>query len=185
MAWVSEKPPWFEENPLGLVILIPVFAGLLLCLGIGIITKKEERDTLAAHERQKKEHPPACSWEKDLRNISTLIDAANDSLDNIKSTSQTIVSLSQTIALINQDRDIKISPPMIPPDKPLLCMDTFLEMPVSVEVLKIAVEKISQTAEYEVFNTQTDKFKNPIPEKEVLSMLLTRLKNEQDFHIPP
>jgi hypothetical protein len=183
MAWVSEKPPVFGENSLVLVILIPALAGLLLCLGIGIITKKEEQYALAAHERMKKENPPAYSWEKDLRNVSVLIEAINCSLEHIKGASEEIVSLSQTIALINQDQDLKIAPPMILPDKPLLCMDKFLEMPVSPEVLKIAIEKISQTEEQGADNAHTDKFKNPIPEKEVLSMLLSRLKIEQDFRI--
>jgi hypothetical protein len=183
MAWVSEKPPGFGENVLALVILIPAFTGLLLCLAVRIIVKKEEQYAVAAHERIKKENPPGYSWEKELRNISGMIDTINCSLEQIKGTSEEIVSLSHTIALINQDQDLKIAPPMVLPYKPLLCMDKFLEMPVSPEVLKIAIEKISQTTEYEVRNAPADKFQKPIPEKEVLSMLLNRLKTEQDFHI--
>jgi hypothetical protein len=183
MTWIS-KQSFFGGNPLVLVALVPLISGGLLCLGLTIITKKEEQYTLAAHERMKKEHPPGCSGETELQNISALIEATNRSLHRIKDSSQEILAMSKTISQARQNLDIKKpSPPTPLPLKALLCTDKFLEMPVSPEALTMAIEKINQTEEQKVRETNNDTYKSPIPEREVLFTLLNRLKIEQDFHI--
>ena len=185
IAWAS-KQSFFGGNALALVALIPLLSGGLLCLGLGIITRREEKQALAAHERMKKEHPPGDFGENDLRDISALIDAVNLSLDQIKGSSEEILSLSKTISRACQNMGIKKTPPPLPappPVKALLATDKFLEMPVSPEALTMAIEKISHTEERYTLQLNKDKFEDPIPEKEVLVMLLNRLKIEQDFHI--
>jgi hypothetical protein len=178
ITWIS-KQSFFGGDALVLVALIPLFSGALLCLALGIITKKEEQYTLAAHEQMKKENP-GYSGETELQNISALIDAISLSLDHIKDSSEEIRSMSKTIARTSQNMGIKKT---LPPNKTLLCTDKFLEMPVSPEALTMAIEKIYQTEEQKACKLSKDKFKNPISEKEVLCMLLSHLKIEQDFHI--
>jgi hypothetical protein len=183
ITWISKRS-FLGGNALVLVALVPLISGGLLCLGLAIITKKEEQYTLAAHERMKKEHPSDYSGEKELRDISALIEATNRSLHRIKNSSQEILSMTKTIAQARQNLGIKQpSPPTPLPLKTLLCTDKFLEMPVSPEALTMAIEKINQTEEQQVYETNNDTYKNPISEREVLFTLLNRLKIEQDFHI--
>ncbi|MDR0688714.1 MAG: hypothetical protein LBG08_00395 [Spirochaetaceae bacterium] len=181
ITWASRQS-FLGKNALALVALIPLLSGGLLCLGVGIITKREEQQALAAHERMKKENPPGYSGKNELRDISALIDGINLSLNHIKSSSEEILSLSKTITRTCQSMGIKKTAPP-PPVKALLCTDKFLEMPVSPEALTMAIEKINHTEERYTLQFNKDKFENPISEKEVLLMLLNRLKTEQNFHI--
>jgi hypothetical protein len=181
ITWVS-RSSFFGGNALVLVALIPLLSGVLLCVGLGIITKREEKYTLEDHEQMKKENPAGDFGENDLENISTLIDAIGLSLDHIKSRSEEILSLSKTITRASQNMDIKKP---LPPAFPL-CTDKFLEMPVTPEALTMAMAKIyqtEQTEEQKTFKPNKCSFKKPISEKEVLHMLLARLRIERDFHI--
>jgi hypothetical protein len=121
ITWVSGSS-FFGGNALVLVALIPLLSGVLLCVGLGIITKKEEQYTLAVHEQMKKEIPSGDFGEHDLENISALIDAIGLSLDHIKSRSEEILSLSKTIVLAGQNMGIKKTlPPALP-----LCAELYL-----------------------------------------------------------
>ncbi|MDR0589636.1 MAG: hypothetical protein LBG25_03735, partial [Spirochaetaceae bacterium] len=99
MTWVSKKPAFFGGNVMSLVMLIPIVCGLLLFLALSIITKKEEKFMLAAHESMKK-NPPGFSGEKELANIAALIDGINQSLTRVQNTSQDILSLSKELSKI-------------------------------------------------------------------------------------
>jgi hypothetical protein len=183
MTWASNQS-FFGGNALALAALIPLLSGVLLCLGLGVITKREEQRDLAAHERMQKERPPGGFGENDLRDISVLIDAISLSLDHIKSSSEEIRSLSKTITRTCQNMGIKkAAPPALPPVQALLGTDKFLEMPVNPETLTMAIEKINHTGDRPDFQFGKDKFENPISEKEVLFMLIKRLRIEQNFHI--
>ncbi|MDR2631601.1 MAG: hypothetical protein LBC60_11830 [Spirochaetaceae bacterium] len=170
ITWFTNKPFIFGGNTLVLVVLIPVLSGFLVCLGMAIISREEEKYTLAAHELLKRKSP-GVSGEKELREISALIEAINGSLERLKDSTKEIIALSKKITPSRQDPAVKVSPASI-----------VLEMPVTTESLKIMTEKINQTIEYRLFTANADKFKTPILEKDVLYMLINRLKNEQDFN---
>jgi hypothetical protein len=183
IAWASAQS-FGGMNILVLAALIPLLSVVLLCLGLGIITRREEQRALAAHERMKRAHPPGCFGENDLRDIDALIDALTLSLDKIKSSSQEIRSLSKTITRTCQNMGIKKTAlPALPPVKHLLGMDKFLEMPGSPEALTMTIEKLNHAGDRDDLQCNKDKFENPIPEKEVLFTLLNRLRIEREFRI--
>ncbi|MFP3091082.1 hypothetical protein LQZ21_12230 [Treponema sp. TIM-1] len=175
VTWVSKTSAFFGGNTLMLVALIPVVCGLLLFGGMVIITKKEEKLILADHERMKK----SCefSGEKELQDISTLIDAVKGSLDHIQRSSQEILSLSKKItqisrqftppvagdaaAIPNENSDLKKLPP---PLFPLICPEYTDTLP-----------EIPRTPEDRLFKAD--------PGKEVWYMLFKQLKIEQEFNI--
>jgi hypothetical protein len=99
--WVSTRS-FFGGNVLILTALIPLVSVVLLCLGLGIITRREERRDLAARERMKQEHPPGRFGENELRDITVLIEALNGSLERIKRGSDELRSLSETITRIHR-----------------------------------------------------------------------------------
>ncbi|MDR2068368.1 MAG: hypothetical protein LBP71_00680 [Spirochaetaceae bacterium] len=144
ITWVSRKASFFGGNALLLVVLIPIVCGLLLFLGVIIITKKEEKITLAAHERMKKS-PPGFSWEKELRNISTLIDAVGGSLDHIQNASKDILSMSEKInQQFRPQGERTVSPPdddsglkkLPPPSSPPVWVNKLPEIPRTAGAFK-------------------------------------------------
>jgi hypothetical protein len=93
-------------------------------LGIVIITKKEEKITLAAHERMKKSSQ-GFSGEKELEDISVLIETMKGSLEHIQRASRDIVVLSKKMKNLSASLDQTYLPVSSPEKKylaPVLSM---------------------------------------------------------------